>query len=287
MYRRIPIGTEELVESTSGNAGYAAAYYAKQIGMPIRIFMPEGMSPKKVQKLIDLNAEVIQTPRPEYTGGARKRAQAFYLEKPNARWFFNQASNTGNIESHRELAPLLSDVDDLVLIGGTCGAIAGLGQGIKEAHDAIITEIDLDSAPHFYNKKHGKPEEWKDHGIVGAAPSRLSSIGEEFFSIIDRTAIVKSEECEALFKEALNCGLDTGKSSIVNLAVAARIAAASQKLVGTGTYDHIDRYEEINLEQLSALKFSADNLIKFFRSEIAQTFRIHLEDLHGDAIYQA
>jgi threonine dehydratase len=61
MSQRIPEGAQELIESTSGNTGYASAYYAKKIGMPIRVYMPEGMSPKKIKMLEELGANVIET----------------------------------------------------------------------------------------------------------------------------------------------------------------------------------------------------------------------------------
>lgn len=285
MFQRIPESAQELIESTSGNTGYASAYYAQKIGMPIRVYMPEGMASKKINMLEELGANIIQTPRIEYTAGARNRAQAYFDEDLGSRWFFNQSKNPGNWGAHKELAYKLSDTDQLALIGGTCGAIAGLGQRMKEENNAIITEIDLTAGPHFQDKKHGRSSQWKDHGIVGAAPSKMSKIGEDFFKIMDRTAVVDADECEALFREALKCNLDAGKSSIVNLAVAVRIAIQFNVLVGTATFDDVDRYKEIGNRTLDSFDFDIDHIVKFLRSEIVRIFSIHMEDLRSEQIY--
>ena len=85
MYQRIPENAKELIESTSGNTGYASAVYAKKIGLPIRVFMPEGMSKKKHKMLSDLGAMIHETPRDEYTSGARNQAQAHYEEDQEKR----------------------------------------------------------------------------------------------------------------------------------------------------------------------------------------------------------
>ncbi len=153
MFQLIPDLAEELIESTSGNTGYASSFYARKIGIPIRIYIPEGMATHKVKLLKDLGAKVVQTPRDEYTTGARNQAQAYYEQDQEKRWFLNQGKNPGNWQAHKELAYKLGGVDQLTLIGGTCGTIAGLGRGIREIHDAIITEIDLDAGPHFLNRK--------------------------------------------------------------------------------------------------------------------------------------
>ncbi|KKR78658.1 MAG: Cysteine synthase [Candidatus Nomurabacteria bacterium GW2011_GWA2_40_9] len=287
MYQRIPVGAQELIESTTGNTGYACAVYAQQIGMPITIFMPEGMPSKKVKILEDHGARVVQTPREEYTAGARNRAQAYYNENPETRWFLDQARNLGNWQANEELAYKLEGSNQLSLIGGTCGTIAGLGKGMKRSnHRTIITQIDLDAGPHFYNRKHGKPTEWWDHSIVGAAPSTMSYIGEQFYDLVDRVAVVEAKECEALFEEALRCRLNAGKSSIVNLAVSVRIARHFHHLVATVTYDDITRYTQAEHLLSEELNFDLDSLARFFRSEAVKKFCIKLEELHSDTIYQ-
>ena len=93
MFQRIPNGIQELVESTSGNTGYACAVYAHQIGMPLTIFMPEGMAHQKAKLLKAYGTRVILTPREEYTTGARNRAQAYSDESPKTRWFFKYNIN--------------------------------------------------------------------------------------------------------------------------------------------------------------------------------------------------
>lgn len=285
MYKRIPLGAEELVESTSGNTGYASAFYAQQIGMPIRIYLPEGMAPKKLQMLKDLNAEVFETPRPQYTAGARNMAQQYYDGDPETRWFFNQSQNPGNWIAHKEIADKLSEVDQLALIGGTCGAITGLSRGIREIRDVLVTVIDLDVAPHFLNKKYRRQNKWSDHGVVGAAPSKMSAIGEQFFPEANRTAIVSAEDSEKIFEESLKFRLNAGKSSIVNLVVAQKIAEYFDCMVGTATFDDVLRYKEVENVSLEDFYFHKENIAKFLRSELVKKFPIFIEGLHNDEKY--
>ena len=286
MAQRIPEGARELIESTSGNTGYASAFYARLIGLPIRVYIPEGMAPTKLRMIESLGATIIQTPRSEYTTGARNRAQADFDEDSEAKWFFNQASNPGNWGAHEEIAYKFGEVDQLTMIGGTCGAIAGLGKGLKAARPTVVTQIDLDAGPHFHNKKHGKSSAWQEHRIVGAAPSKMSAIGESFYQMMDRTAVISASDCEQLFQAALVANLDAGKSSIVNLAVAARIAKRFQCLVGTATFDNINRYSEADDRPTESFSFTLDNIANFLRSEIVRTFSIAMEDLHRDQTYQ-
>ncbi len=52
------LGKTELVCSSGGNAGYSAAYAAKQLGMGVTVFVPESTHPIFIQALMSLEAKV-------------------------------------------------------------------------------------------------------------------------------------------------------------------------------------------------------------------------------------
>ncbi len=122
--------TKEQIEKTKAESKRTPGK-RRTIGRPLRtepterltVYMPEGMAPKKIMKLEALGAQIVQTPRSEYTSGARARAQAYYNEDPETRWFLNQAKNHGNLEAHKELAHHLKDVEHLAMITKTCAEV--------------------------------------------------------------------------------------------------------------------------------------------------------------------
>ena len=131
MLRELPDGVSELVESSTGNSAIAAAAYAKELGLPITVFLPEGMAQSKLLRLEELGARAIFTPTEEYTQGARIRAQTFTEEKAG-RFMLNQARNPGNSLAHEEWAEKLGQVDCFVCGGGTYGTIRGYSEALKK-----------------------------------------------------------------------------------------------------------------------------------------------------------
>lgn len=61
--------------STGGNAGVAAAYSARRLGIPATIVLPEGAPPKVVRRLQGEGAEV------QLTGKVRTPARGSRLER--------------------------------------------------------------------------------------------------------------------------------------------------------------------------------------------------------------
>lgn len=276
MFKTIPRGTKELVEASTGNSAIAASIYAKKMGIPITIFMPEGMSEMKKRKLKELEAYLIETPRADYTKGARIAARK-YSKGNKKKYFLSQTDNHGNYLAHREVAYKLEDTDQFVCIGGTFGTIRGYADYLKIVKGGAyaVTEIDLDAAPHMYNKKFGIETIWRKHGIIGAAPSVRPLHAD--YTNLDCVAVVFAEECEALFKEALMCNLNIGKSSTVNLAVAKKIAEKFPgKVIGTVTFDYIDRYDI--KDDLQNYYFKVDNILRFMRSAVVKKLKVIFEN---------
>ena len=56
------VGVEHVVVDSSGNAGRAAAFYARAAGMSAEVFVPAGTDPKKVSGIESLGASVVMVP---------------------------------------------------------------------------------------------------------------------------------------------------------------------------------------------------------------------------------
>jgi cysteine synthase B len=90
-----------IVEPSSGNTGIALAMIARTRGYPIKIVMPENVSPERRQALEVWGAEIIPTPGDEGSNGAVRHAQRLADEHPE--WvFLYQYANEANPRAHYE-----------------------------------------------------------------------------------------------------------------------------------------------------------------------------------------
>nr|XP_060485007.1 serine dehydratase-like [Panthera onca]XP_060485008.1 serine dehydratase-like [Panthera onca]XP_060485009.1 serine dehydratase-like [Panthera onca]XP_060485010.1 serine dehydratase-like [Panthera onca]XP_060485011.1 serine dehydratase-like [Panthera onca]XP_060485012.1 serine dehydratase-like [Panthera onca] len=86
-------GCRHLVCSSGGNAGFAAAYAARKLGIPATIVLPEGTSPHVVRRLQGEGAEV-QLAGKVRTPGRRSRmewAVPLYPPLTPKRWYLPPA----------------------------------------------------------------------------------------------------------------------------------------------------------------------------------------------------
>ncbi len=286
IFNTLPESVTEVVESSTGNSAIAAALYAKHLSLPITVFLPQGTAEMKIEKLRHLGAKIELTPRAEYTTGARKRAQT-YAEESVSRYLLNQAANPANYLSHRAVAHKLAMVNRFVCAGGTYGTIRGFSEYFAESftinqpkeqptHSTKIFVIELDAAPHLYNRKLNIATLWRDHKIPGLAPSSLPLHAEK--APIDAAFLVTEQQAEEIFAAAIRCELNIGKTSAINLAVARRMAddAPKDAIIGTVTCDNVDRYD---IPKSVAFDFSSDRLQAFLNSQVVASLPLTCEFL--------
>jgi threonine dehydratase len=129
-----------IVTASGGNHGLAVARAALIAGVPATIFVPETITPTKVEKLKRYGAEVV-------IGGAiwnesNERALAFAAERQAAYFhpFADPMVIAGNGTTALELLADVPDLDVVLVAIGGGGLIAGMGVALKalKPHVRII-----------------------------------------------------------------------------------------------------------------------------------------------------
>jgi L-serine/L-threonine ammonia-lyase len=130
-------GYTHLVAASGGNAGYAAAYAAEQLGMQATVFMPNHISIHTQNKLKHLNAKVVITG--VSIDEAQEAAQA-YVTEHNA--FFVPPFNhpliwEGHIslidEIHQQMRHQTQQQPDAIVLSvGGGGLLCGVMQGLEK-----------------------------------------------------------------------------------------------------------------------------------------------------------
>ena len=130
-----------IIEPSSGNTGIALAMIARLRGYPIKIVMPENVSPERRQMLEVYGAEIIDTPGSEGSNGAARHARQLADEHPE--WvFLYQYANMANPQVHYDTTgpEILHDVPEIThfVAGlGTSGTLMGVGTFLKEEKPSV------------------------------------------------------------------------------------------------------------------------------------------------------
>jgi len=128
-----------LVEATVGTTGVGLAVVGAAKGYRTILFMPENVSPEKVDLLQALGAEVVLAPHTTWDDPQHYYAQAAaYAGDNDNAYFVDQFYNTRNVDAHyRTTGPEIwkqtgGEVDALVTGMGTTGTLVGAGRYLKE-----------------------------------------------------------------------------------------------------------------------------------------------------------
>lgn len=166
-----------IVEATAGNTGIALGLVARLKGYPLKIVMPDKMSPEKISHLRALGAEVIITRsdvtkgHPEYYQDLAKRLAS---EMPNA-YYIDQFNNPNNPKAHEAttgpeiLAQMQGNLDAVICGVGSGGTLSGLGRYFKQ-HAPQVEMIVADPngsiiADLINTGHHQAPGSWLVEGI--------------------------------------------------------------------------------------------------------------------------
>ncbi|MFA6602863.1 MAG: PLP-dependent lyase/thiolase, partial [Candidatus Shapirobacteria bacterium] len=79
------LGFSQAVISSSGNAAISAAHFCQKKKIPLTIFLPPLVNPRKLKIIRSFNYPVIITPRPN--------SQAYQFSKTNSAYYLRQSTD--------------------------------------------------------------------------------------------------------------------------------------------------------------------------------------------------
>ncbi len=210
-----------IVEATSGNTGISFAAIGRALGHPVAIFMPDWMSPERVELIRSLGADVrlVSAAEGGFLGSIRK-AEELAAETPEA-FLPRQFSNEDNCGAHErttgpeieaQLGILGLKADAFVAGVGTGGTIMGVGRSLRRANPKV----------HLYPIEPASSPTLSTGHCIGH--HRIQGISDEFIPPIVDLAyldeVVPVHDGDAILmaqKLARGLGLAVGISSGANL----------------------------------------------------------------------
>ena len=210
-YKNNEINKDSIIcEVTSGNMGIALAKVCKEYKNKVIICIPKFVSRERIEKLKELNAEIILTDTFEE---AFKKAEELSIDKNI--YLTKQFENINNALSYidfcKELEKETSDFPGIILGVGTGGSLNGIGTYLKEKYSALVFAIEpLQTKILSTGYSHGPHKiEGLSDGIVPALYPK--EIVDDIYSIDDIDAICMAQK----IKKVLN--VSVGISSGANL----------------------------------------------------------------------
>lgn len=210
---------DKIVEATSGNTGISFSAMGSYLGHPVIIYMPDWMSPERINLMKSYGADVILVSREE-GGFLGSIAMTEELAKQGGVFLPGQFSNPDNVDAHirytgEEIVNQLSALGltaDAVLAGvGTGGTIMGLARRLRETNTACkaFPLEPLNSPTLSTGYKVGK------HRIQGISDEFIPSILKldelnQVISVDDEDAIIMARMLAA------ELGIGVGVSSGAN-----------------------------------------------------------------------
>ena len=206
---------QAILEPSSGNTGIGLALVCRLKGYPLKVVLPENVSPERRQLLDIFGAEVIPSPGDEGSNGAVRMAERLSKELPDVVMLY-QYGNPANVDAHyRGTGPEIwrdcPEVTHLVAGLGTSGTLMGVGRFLKEQKPDIKV--------------------WAVEPPAGELVQGLRSLEDGFVppifdpDVLDRKMIVRPRESIDWTRRLLDeAGVFAGLSSGAAMAGAARVA---------------------------------------------------------------
>jgi cysteine synthase B len=141
MERRAIKKGDTIVEATSGNTGIALALIAGQVGVQMKLIMPENATIERVKTMQAYGAEVILTSEERGIEGSRDLAES--MAKEHGYYQLNQFANDDNWQAHfKTTGPEIWEgtnhqVTHFVSAMGTTGTIMGTSTFLKSKNKNI------------------------------------------------------------------------------------------------------------------------------------------------------
>ena len=141
----------EVVASSTGNHGAAAAFAANRFGVPATIFLPRNPNPVKRRKIAALSATIIE--EGQDLAEAHRAAVQYCLV--HGRYFLDDATDpdipVGTATIAYEIIEQMNAVDEIYVPMGDTALIRGVAAAAKAANPEIrIVGVQAERAPAYY-----------------------------------------------------------------------------------------------------------------------------------------
>lgn len=207
---------QTILEPSSGNTGIGLALVARLKGYPLKIVMPENVSPERRQLLEVWGVEeIISSPGSEGSNGAVRMAEKLAAEHPEYAFLY-QYGNPANPGAHYagtgpEIWRDCPEITHFVGGLGTSGTLMGVGRYLKEQNPAI--------------------EVWAVEPPAGELVDGLRNLDDGYVppvfdpTVLDRKKVVGPRESIEWTRRLRDIGIFAGISSGAALSGAVKCAA--------------------------------------------------------------
>lgn len=205
-----------ILESTSGNTGIALAMIGRVKGYPVKLVMPDNLTPERADLLHVYGAEIVYSPGEQGSNGAVHMAQQIVAAEPGHYFYPYQYGNAANPEAHYQTTgpEIIADLPEIThFVGGlgTGGTLMGVGRRLRE-HNPQIQIVAAEPLPGELVQGLRSLED-------GFVPPILDT------SKLDRRILVSNRDSVVGMRLlAEREGIFAGVSSGANLHVALRVA---------------------------------------------------------------
>ena len=237
-----------IIEATSGNTGLALAMACAAMKLKLVVFMPEGQSRERKQLFWAYGATVMETPQPERTAGAIRRAKELEAQLPEG-LMLRQHENPANPLIHETTTgpevweQTQGAVRAFVAGVGTGGTITGTGRYLKKKDSSIrIVAVEPENSAVLSGGT------LSSHKIQGMGAGFIPDIYDA--GVVDRVVPVPDDgawDCARRLprEEGILAGLSSGatywateqllKDGLTNIVVI--FADSGERYLSTGLYE--------------------------------------------------
>jgi cysteine synthase len=133
---------QTILEPTSGNTGISLAMICSRKGYPLKVVMPDNVTPERTQLLEMYGAEIVYSPGEQGSNGAV--AKALEMAEADASYYMPyQYGNQANPDAHYHgtAVEILEELDEVAaFVGGlgTGGTLMGNARRLKEENDETL-----------------------------------------------------------------------------------------------------------------------------------------------------
>jgi S-sulfo-L-cysteine synthase (O-acetyl-L-serine-dependent) len=230
-----------LLDSTSGNTGIAYAMLGAAMGFPVKLCMPESVSPERKRVLKAYGAEIVYTDPGEGSDGAIVKARELYVADPQHYFYADQYGNPANWRAHYNTTAseiweqTEGTVTHFIAMLGTSGTFVGTSRRLKELNPDI----------RFISLQPDSPF----HGIEGAKHMPTAIVPQIYDpSIADENIEIRTEDAYHMARrlareEGLLVGISAAAAMVGSMKVARELEQRGRDAVIITVFaDGADKY---------------------------------------------